>query len=137
MFVRNAELKISTSPKKSMEDFSFKMLRISGMQCNYCYGSEQGLVPRKTILDKNGWSMILLQAKAKRNARLSRYSLRLCTMPEGTPAPALHLYLCGKSGANELKVIKAASDLTRAHHPSLLQFLPPSPLSIHLLGHPF
>lgn len=70
-----------------MEDFSFKMLRMSGMQCNDCYGSEQGLVPRKTILDKNGWSMTLLQAKAKRNARFSCYSLRLCTMPEGTPPP--------------------------------------------------
>lgn len=105
--------------KKCMEDFSFKMPRTSGMQCNHCYGSEQGLVPRKTILDKNGWSMTLLRAKAKRNARFSCYSLRLCTKPEGTPPPiALHLYLCGKSGENERKIIKGVSDLKHAHHAS-------------------
>lgn len=34
------------------------------------------------------------------------------------PPIALHLYLCGKSGENERKIIKGVSDLKRAHHAS-------------------
>ena len=45
--VRNMELNLHLY-RKCIQPSSFKMLQIFEMQFNYCYGSEQGLVPRKT-----------------------------------------------------------------------------------------